>query len=50
MPDVLGGEPIPVEGVIAEETEVDASAEDSEGPGEPEETPDVQDEDTVEET
>ena len=50
LPDALTDTPSPVEGVIAEETAVDASAEDSEGPGEPEDTPDVQDEDTVEET
>jgi DNA-directed RNA polymerase subunit omega len=50
LPDALGGEPSPVEVVIAEETEVDASREDSEGPGEPEDAPDVQDENTVKET
>jgi DNA-directed RNA polymerase omega subunit len=50
LPDMLTDTPSPVEGVIAEEIEVDASAEDSERPGEPEDTPDVQDEDTVEET
>ena len=50
LPEALAGEPNPVEGVIAEETEVDASAEESEGSEESEDTPDVQDEDTVEET
>ena len=50
LPEAFTGEASPVEGVIVEETGVDAPAEDSEGQKEPEDTPDVQDEDTVEET
>ena len=50
LPEALTGELTPVEGVIVEETGVDASAEDAEAPEEPEDTPDMQDDDTVEET
>jgi len=50
LPEALTGGLNPVEGVIVEETGVDASAEDAEAPEEPEDTPDMQDDDTVEET
>ena len=50
LPETLAGEPGPVQGIIVEETAVDASAEESEGSEEPEAAPDVQDEDTLDET
>jgi len=50
LPDALTGALTPVEGVLPEETPVDESAEDPEGSEESEDTPDVQDEDTLDET
>ena len=50
LPDGLKSALTQVEGVLPEETAVDESAEDPEGSDEPEDTPDVQDEDTLDET
>ena len=50
LPEALTDTPSPVEVAVPEETGVDASEEDSEGPEEPEDTPDVKNEHTVEET
>jgi DNA-directed RNA polymerase omega subunit len=50
LPDGLTSALTPVENLLVEETAVDESAEDSEGSEEPEEAPDVQDEETVDET
>ena len=50
LPEVLTGEPDLAEDVIVEETGAETSTEDSEGSEEPEDMPDVQDEDTGEET
>jgi DNA-directed RNA polymerase subunit omega len=50
LPETLAGEPSPVEDVIAEETGADASAEESEGSEESEDTPDMQDGETLGET
>ena len=50
LPDALTDALTPVEGLLPDETAVDESAEDRQGSEEPEDTPDVQDEDTLDET
>ena len=50
LPDGSTTAVTPTEDLLVEETAVDESAEDSEGSEEPEEAPDVQDEETVDET